>query len=151
MLAEKVHHAIGRTVTFEAPSTWSLPKASVDSRLLRFPIRGTKGSFEFRVVSAPGDTPETFLISQADAMRQRVDVPLLDLDVDDREDESGTRKLMVQFDVASYVWRGVLLVGREEWVLGIAIVPRAEAEQHFGRFDGLTRCFAFNAAVTAGE
>jgi hypothetical protein len=148
MLAEKVQHAIGRTVTFETPSSWAFPRLTPGSGHLRFPIAGTNGAFEFRVVSAPaGDTPEELLIQHATAVRQRYSVPVLDLDVDEREDETGTRKLRVEFDVSGYVWRGVLLAGGEEWVLATAVVPRPQAEALFQRFEKLLRCVAFSAGA----
>lgn len=149
MLAEKVQHAIGRTVTFEAPATWPTPRVTPGGTLLRFPIAGTSGSFEIRVSAAGVHTPHEYLDLHATAVRQRHSVPVLDLEMDDREEESGIRKVSVEFDVASYVWRSVLLAGQDEWVHATAVVPRANAEALFTRFEGLLRCVAFRSPALA--
>ncbi|MEZ0230200.1 MAG: hypothetical protein ACAI25_16380, partial [Planctomycetota bacterium] len=81
---------------------------------MRFPIAGTQGSFEVRVSPFGVHSPDQYLDLHATAVRQRHGVPVLDLVVDDREDENGVRRLTVEFDIASHVWRSVLFVGRAE-------------------------------------
>jgi hypothetical protein len=142
MLAERIHHAIGRTVTFEAPASWPVPRIEPSGAHLRFPIAKTQGSFEVRVSPFGVHSPEQYLDLHATAVRRRHGVPILDLVVDDRADEHGIRRLAVEFDIASYVWRSVLFVGAVEWVHATAVVPRARAEELFMRFEGLLRCIA---------
>lgn len=149
MLTERQLHSIGHTVSIELPSHWPIPRHEPGGASIRIPIPGTAGAFEVRVYPASEHTPEDFLILHATAVRHRWGVPTLDLDVDDRDSKDGVRKLTVEFDVASYVWRSVLLVGEGEWVLASAVVPRASAETLFARFEGLLRCVKFGARAEA--
>jgi hypothetical protein len=146
MLGQKVEHRLGRTVRFETSGRYPVPTSLQPGLQVRFPIPGSPhGSFEIRAVPRGEGLPETFLLLHATAVRHKLGIPVLELEVEDGEHLSGCRLLRAEFDVGAFVWRSELVLGESEWVLATAVVPRAGAVTLLARFERLVANIKFTA------